>query len=84
MLELSSAALSGSFAPSNSALKGDPSIDAQLRGLEREGLIEYRRVEGIPYSNMPQLYRTADIVLDQFRLGDYGVSACEAMAEDAR
>jgi hypothetical protein len=29
---------------------------------------------------MPDVYRTADIVLDQFRLGDYGVAACEAMA----
>jgi glycosyltransferase involved in cell wall biosynthesis len=43
-------------------------------------LIEYRRVEGVPSQEMPALYRNADIVLDQFRLGDYGVAACEAMA----
>jgi glycosyltransferase involved in cell wall biosynthesis len=29
---------------------------------------------------MPGLYGTADIVLDQFRIGNYGVAACEAMA----
>ena len=29
---------------------------------------------------MPSLYREADIVLDQFRIGDYGVAACEALA----
>lgn len=68
------------YAPSNSPMKGDPSIDAQLADLEREGLIRYRRVQGVPRSEMPALYRGADIVLDQFRLGDYGVAACEAMA----
>ncbi|WP_429456970.1 glycosyltransferase [Microbacterium sp. ZKA21] len=68
------------YAPSNSPMKGDPSLDDQLRALESQGLIEYRRVEGIPSRAMPALYRNADIVLDQFRLGDYGVAACEAMA----
>ena len=68
------------FAPSNPAMKGDPSIDAQLRALEERGLIKYRRVEGVPSDRMPELYRSSDIVLDQFRLGDYGVAACEAMA----
>jgi glycosyltransferase involved in cell wall biosynthesis len=29
---------------------------------------------------MPGIYRDADVVLDQFRLGSYGVAACEAMA----
>ncbi|WP_406249599.1 glycosyltransferase [Microbacterium sp. M] len=68
------------YAPSNSPMKGDPSLDDQLRALETQGLIEYRRVEGVPSQAMPHLYRNADIVLDQFRLGDYGVAACEAMA----
>ena len=68
------------FAPSSSTLKGDASIDHDLLGLEAEGLIEYRRVEGVPSVQMPEIYRSADIVLDQFRLGDYGVAACEAMA----
>lgn len=68
------------YAPSNSPMKGDPSLDEQLSTLESQGLIEYRRVEGVPSQEMPALYRNADIVLDQFRLGDYGVAACEAMA----
>ena len=29
---------------------------------------------------MPAVYGSADIVLDQFRIGDYGVAACEALA----
>ena len=35
---------------------------------------------GVPAAQMPDVYRRADIVLDQFRLGDYGVAACEALA----
>lgn len=68
------------YAPSNSPMKGDESIDRRLRALEAEGVIEYRPVEAIPSGEMPDLFRGADIVLDQFRLGDYGVAACEAMA----
>lgn len=68
------------YVPSNSPMKGDPSVDVQLRALEGEGLIVYRRLQDIPAADMPAVYRDADIVLDQFRLGDYGVAACEAMA----
>ncbi|MEJ1087401.1 hypothetical protein WDU99_03615 [Microbacterium sp. Mu-80] len=68
------------YAPSNSPMKGDPSIDTQLSELEAEGIIEYRRVQNVPYREMSALYRGSDVVLDQFRLGDYGVAACEAMA----
>lgn len=68
------------YVPSNSLMKGDESIDQQLDELEREGLIRYRRLEGVASGEMPNVYRSADIVLDQFRLGDYGVAACEAMA----
>lgn len=68
------------YVPSNSPMKGDESIDVQLSALEEEGLIHYRRLERVPSADMPDVYRSADIVLDQFRLGDYGVAACEAMA----
>lgn len=68
------------YAPSNSAMKGDPSIDAQLTSLEEEGIISYVRVERVPSAQMPEVYAGADIILDQFKLGDYGVAACEAMA----
>ena len=68
------------YVPSNSPMKGDASIDEALTALEHEGVIEYRRLGGIPSAEMPAVYGSADIVLDQFRLGDYGVAACEAMA----
>jgi len=66
--------------PSKAILKGTDLIESSLRELEAEGLIEYRRIEGLTSDQMPDAYRSADIVLDQFRIGSYGVAACEAMA----
>lgn len=67
-------------APSVSALKGTPLITPVLRALEAEGVIEYRAVSGVTTDDMPAVFRDADVVLDQFRVGSYGVAACEAMA----
>ncbi|WP_439565178.1 glycosyltransferase [Microcella sp.] len=67
-------------APSNPLIKGSHLIDPVLRALEGEGLIEYRRVQGLTYAQMRQQYAECDIVLDQFLIGSYGVAACEALA----
>ena len=67
-------------APSVSLIKGTQLIEPMLRRLEAEGVIEYREVRGVPSAEMPEVYASADVVLDQFRLGSYGVAACEAMA----
>ena len=66
-------------APSRGVVKGSDLIEPTMRKLHEEGVVEYRRISGVPASEMPDIYRGADIVLDQFRLGDYGVAACEAM-----
>jgi len=67
-------------APSKAAMKGSDLIDPIMRRLHTEGLVEYVRIEGVPSDEMPSVYTRADVVLDQFRLGDYGVAACEALA----
>ncbi len=67
-------------APSSGHMKGSDLVDPVLSRLDAEGVIEYVRVTGVPAAQMPDVYRRADIVLDQFRLGDYGVAACEALA----
>lgn len=66
-------------APSRSSLKGSTHVETALAPLVAEGLVEYRRVEGVAPQEMPGLVKDADIVLDQFALGLYGVAACEAM-----
>lgn len=67
-------------APSKAAVKGSDLVDPVMAKLEAEGLIRYVRVENVPAAQMPAVYTSVDIVLDQFSLGIYGVAACEAMA----
>ncbi|MEB4615421.1 glycosyltransferase [Leucobacter sp. M11] len=66
-------------APSRGLVKGSALIDPVLQRMHDDGEIVYRRVSGIPAHEMPAAIREADLVLDQFRIGDYGVAACEAM-----
>jgi hypothetical protein len=67
-------------APSNAGLKGTEAIRPIMRALHEEGLLEYRELQGIASADMPAAYGDADIVLDQFSLGIYGVAANEALA----
>lgn len=67
-------------APSNGRLKGSELVDPLMQELHAAGLIEYRTLRGLDRAGMRAAYREADIVLDQFVLGLYGVAAAEAMA----
>ena len=67
------------FRPTSSA-KGSSVIVPVLEGLERRGLIEYIHPTIISHEQMPDLYRSVDIVVDQIRTGSYGVAAIEAMS----
>lgn len=67
-------------APSNPWLKGSDVIDDVVGELAGRGLVEYRRLTGVPAAQMPAALADADIVIDQLRMGLYGVAACEAMA----
>lgn len=67
-------------APTNPYAKGTPMIMPTVERLVDEGLIEFTEIRGVPNSEMPRVFREADVVLDQFRAGDYGVGACETMA----
>ena len=66
--------------PSNARMKGSERIDPVAQRLADEGLIDYRRLEGLRPAEMPAVVADADIVLDQFALGSYGVAAVQAMA----
>lgn len=65
--------------PSMGVIKGTHLIEQTLITLHDEGLIEYRPFSGVAASEMPGLISRADILLDQFRIGSYGVAAVEAM-----
>jgi hypothetical protein len=66
--------------PSNARMKGSERIDPVAQQLADEGVIDYRRLEGLRPEEMPAVVADADIVLDQFALGSYGVAAVQAMA----
>ncbi|WP_141397169.1 hypothetical protein [Mobilicoccus massiliensis] len=67
-------------APSNGWLKGSDLVDPLMTELHEARVIEYRTLRGLDRAGMLREYRGADIVLDQFVLGLYGVAAAEAMA----
>ena len=67
-------------APSIPITKGTHLIRPAIDRLVAEGLIGFELTKGVPNDRMPAYYAQRDILLDQFRSGDYGVAACEAMA----
>lgn len=67
-------------APSRASMKGSSYVEDAMRVLTAEGLVDYRRIEGVAPGDMPEHLARADIVLDQFSLGSYGVLAAQAMA----
>lgn len=67
-------------APSSALVKGTALVEPILQRLQHEGIIDYRRLESIDHASMPARIADADVVLDQFRLGSYGVAAVEALA----
>ncbi|NEA35467.1 glycosyltransferase family 4 protein [Streptomyces sp. SID13031] len=66
--------------PTSSKFKGSEQVDEAMLDLHERGLVEYRRIEGVSPEEVRRIIGSADLVLDQFRLGSYGVTACEAMA----
>ncbi|HLS44797.1 MAG TPA: hypothetical protein VK045_05135 [Ornithinicoccus sp.] len=67
-------------APTNPRLKGTEAVERVLHSLEAEGLVSYRRLQGVPNEHMPKTLADADIVIDQIVLGNAGVLTAEATA----
>lgn len=66
--------------PTNARVKGSELIEPQVQELAKAGVITYVRRERVAPADMPDLYRSVDVVLEQFRLGIYATTAIEAMA----
>lgn len=68
-------------APSRRGVKGTDHVISACRQLQSEGLnFDLRLVENVSHEAAIAAYRDADIVVDQLRIGWYGVLAVEAMA----
>jgi hypothetical protein len=66
--------------PSRAALKGSEHVERAMEVLTGEGLVDYRRLDAVPHDEVHRTIREADIVVDQFSIGTYGVLAAESMA----
>lgn len=67
-------------APSDPTVKGTALIEAALAELTGEFDFEYSAVRNRPHHEAMQLYRAADLVIDQVLAGWYGGFAVELMA----
>lgn len=67
-------------APTNTRIKGTELITPALDRLVADGVVDYERLPRVEPARMPAVYASADVVLEQFRLGIYSTTAIEAMA----
>ncbi|MGG2196788.1 hypothetical protein [Paenibacillus validus] len=67
-------------APSNPKVKGTDVIERTIEMLQREIPFRYQRVDKTSHEQAKQLYRQADIIVDQIITGSYGLLCVESMA----
>lgn len=68
-------------APSNRLFKGTEFVLQAVEELKNEGEeFDFQLIENVPNATARDMLASADIVIDQLRIGWYGVLACEAMA----
>jgi glycosyltransferase involved in cell wall biosynthesis len=68
-------------APSKRAVKGTQAVLDAVESLRKRGApIELDLIEGVPNNEARKRYAAADVVVDQLRIGWYGMFAIESMA----
>ena len=66
--------------PSNPTVKGSEIVDEVLEEIRHEFPIRYCTPRNLEHRELLEIYANGDIVIDQLRVGAYGVAAVEAMA----
>ena len=67
-------------APTHREIKGSEYVIKAVKALQSKYPVEMILVEGKTQEEALQLYREADVIVDQLRIGTYGVFAIEGMA----
>lgn len=67
-------------APTHRGFKGSDIIEKTIEGLKKEKELIYINIEGKSHKEALEIYRKADIVIDQILCGVYGNVSVEAMA----
>lgn len=67
-------------APTHRAIKGTKYILEAVARLKSKYPLDFHLIEGLKHTEAKKLYERADVVVDQLRIGTYGVLAVESMA----
>jgi glycosyltransferase involved in cell wall biosynthesis len=68
-------------APNHTHFKGSVYLEQVISRLQAGGhLVEYVKIQGVPNTQVIELFESCDLVADQFIGGAYGYTALEAMA----
>ncbi|MDO7976080.1 glycosyltransferase [Oceanotoga teriensis] len=67
-------------APTSQNVKGTSYIMKAIDNLKNKYNIEFILVEGMKHEKAVEIYKKADLIIDQILLGSYGVFAVESMA----
>lgn len=66
--------------PSHTGIKGTEYVLKAIADVRAQRRVDFRLIQGMPHARAMELVRGADIVLDQFCVGIFGVAAVEGMA----
>ncbi len=67
-------------APTDPIFKGTKYIQEAIKKLSRRYNIDFTLVQGLAHSEAIEIYKTADIIVDQLHSSGYGLFAIESMA----
>lgn len=67
-------------APTSPEIKGTDSVLKVIEELKSKYSFNFILVQGMSHSEAKKIYEEADIIIDQLRIGSYGLLAIEAMA----
>lgn len=67
-------------APTNPDFKGTYYIEKVIEKLKQEYNFEYKRIEKMSHEAVINIYKDADIIIDQVLCGSYGLLSVESMA----
>ncbi|MBS4194208.1 glycosyltransferase family 4 protein [Lederbergia citri] len=67
-------------APTNPDFKGTYYIEKIIEKLKQEYNFEYKRIEKMSHEEVINIYKDADIIIDQVLCGSYGLLSVESMA----
>ncbi|KAB3537314.1 glycosyltransferase family 4 protein [Alkaliphilus pronyensis] len=67
-------------APTNPDFKGTAYIEKAIEELRHTHLFDYKRIEKMSNAHVVEMYKEADIIVDQVCCGSYGLLSVESMA----